>query len=383
MKLRIRILFVLHVLALFSYVQAQAKSKHEFNPYGRVKATALVSDGLLNSFSFVNSSAPTSAGTDLGFDTSDMPVNSFQVAQSRIGTDIIFEEDVYANLEFDFIDFAVSSPTTEARPRLRRAFVGYRINEYSTIQAGQDWDTFSPLTPNMLDYVGLQFGAGNTGFMRQQFKWRYTDAKLISEVSLGMAGKNPSPAVSDLEEKSSPALAYRLSYDDIGFSAYYSNINKSDSGRKDVTGLNVFLKQNISKSILLTAEVYQGQNMNEAALLGLSKITGDISVREFGGYLNLTYLSPKYGDWNLNIGFSKIENPEDITAYNYDSALKRITEDGIVFNTVSRLYWNKKIKEDLSFVTELSHYSTDRKIAIGDTRTTDSLSLELGMLLVF
>lgn len=366
---------------LITFQQAYA-SKYVFAPYGRIKATALYSDHLLNSFSYVNPSAPTSAGTDVGFPFENQNNLSFQVAQSRIGSDITYE-NVFGNLEFDFIDFAVSSPTTEAKPRLRKAIVGYKIDENNQVQMGQDWDTFSPFVPNVLDYVGLYFGAGNTGFMRQQLKWKYSINKIVSEVSLGMPGKNPTPAVNEIELKTSPALAYKFSYNDLGFSVYHSTINKNNTGTKDVNGFNLFYKSPIVGPFQLISEVYAGQNMNEAALLGLSHIVGTASLKEYGGFLTLSYLKSFIGDLNLSYGIAKIGNPEDAGDYNYDTATKKITEDGITVNQVARVYCNKKIKEDLSFVAELSYFKTERKFGVNDFRSQDGLSTEAGLLLVF
>src|SRR5690606_21072894 len=134
---------------------------------------------------------------------------TMQVQQSRAGVNIT-QDDVFGNLEFDFINFAQSSPTTESRPRLRRALVGYSVNESNKIQIGQDWDTFSPSKPNTLDYVGLFFNAGNTGFMRQQIKWTYAQDSLKSELSIGMPGKNPSPEYNQIETTSIPVIAYAI-----------------------------------------------------------------------------------------------------------------------------------------------------------------------------
>ena len=116
----------------------------DYNFYGIVKATALYSNRPLSSFAYLNSSAPTSAGETTGVVgvNSNEDIWTMQVAQSRVGVDLI-QEDIFGNLEFDFINFAQSSPTTESRPRLRRAFVGIAINNNNKLQIGQDWDTFS------------------------------------------------------------------------------------------------------------------------------------------------------------------------------------------------------------------------------------------------
>ncbi len=378
-KIFVKLLVLLVFLFQF---QAFAASKYTFLPYGRIKTTTLYSDHLLNSFSYINLSAPTSAGTDVGFPFPNQNEWSFQVAQSRFGSDITYE-DVFANLEFDFIDFSVSSPTTEAKPRLRRAFVGFKLDSKNQIQMGQDWDTFSPFIPTILDYVGLYFGAGNVGFMRQQLKWKSTQGKVISELSLGLPGKNPGPAVNETELKSTPALAYRLSYGDLGLSFYYSRLNKGGLGQLDVNGGNVFLKTFLTPSLQLTSELYAGQNMNDAGLLSISHIVSGKSLKEYGGYLTMTYLNKILGDFNINYGLAKLTNPEDAGDYNYDTATKKITEDAITFNQIVRLYWNKKIKEGLSFVLELSHFDTERKFGVNDFRTQKGFSTEAGLILVF
>ena len=145
----------------------------------------------------------------------------------------------------------------------------------------------------------------------------------------------------------------------------------------------VFLKTPVYNNIQLTSEIYTGQNMNEAALLGISHIVAGKSLRESGGYLTLTYLNKFVGDFNLSYGIAKINNPEDAGDYVYDATTKKITEDGLTHNQVFRFFWNKKLQEGLSFVAELSYYKTERKFGVNVFRTEDGLSTEAGLLLVF
>jgi hypothetical protein len=370
------------VFSLFSF----AEEGFVFKPYGRIKATTLYADKAVNSFDRVNASAPTAASITTGVTTGLSNTDNFwtfQVAQSRFGSD--FEKgQVFGNLEFDFIDFGISSPTTEAKPRLRKAYAGYKINDHSQIQMGQDWDTFSPLAPNLLDYVGLHFNSGNAGFMRQQLKWRYNTDSIKTELSLGMPAKNPNAEYNYIENSTSPALAYMIDWQGLGASLFYATIKKPGFERKNIQALNLFYKGKLSDKINLITEAYWGQNMNDAALLTISHITAaGRDLKEMGGYINTTYDSETCGAWTLSYGLAKLINDQDAGTYTYDVAAKKISEDGILSNQLARIYWKMPIEGGLSFATEISYFNTKRNMGASLSQSTSTYSIESGLLLMF
>ena len=181
--------YLLVVLLLFiSGASASTQKGFEAEAYGFIKASSIYSSEALASYNNINLSAPTHAvaQTKAAEKVSRL---SFQTQQSRVGFNLKKGDRLSAKLEFDFIDFAKSSPTTQMNPRVRIAAVTY-VWENQKVIIGQDWDLFSPVTSFTFDYVGLYFMAGNTGFMRQQLQYLNTQGNWEFGTAIGMAGNN-------------------------------------------------------------------------------------------------------------------------------------------------------------------------------------------------
>ena len=155
------------VLVLFiSAASASTQKGFEAEVYGFIKSSSIYSSEALASFNNINLSAPTHAVAQKN--ASDKVSRlSFQTQQSRVGFNLKKGDQLSAKLEFDFIDFAKSSPTTQMNPRVRIAAVNY-VWENQKVIIGQDWDLFSPVTSFTFDYVGLYFMAGNTGSIKSR-----------------------------------------------------------------------------------------------------------------------------------------------------------------------------------------------------------------------
>lgn len=379
---RKRLAFKFLVIVIVDWASL-VQAKVEFAPYGILKTTALYANKPVSSFSFVNPSAPTSAAytENMASHLRDQGLWTFQVVQSRAGVDII-QENVFGNLEFDFIDFAVSSPTVEAKPRVRRAFAGYKINEYNRIQIGQDWDSFSPAKPKTLDLVGLYFNSGNTGFMRQQAKWIYKTSDFSGEFSIGLPGKNPTSEFNTVETTASPALAYNANWDGFGIAMYHSSMKFQNQTRSQQTGYSISYTHTFLEKWNIISELYYGQNLNDAGILGISHAVVGRDLKEMGGYLNLTYDSEITGSWTIGYGQAQLLDYRDAGVYTYNTTLKRITEDGILKNQIGRLYWSYKLAGTLSLVTELSYFQTTRNLG-SFVAMNESLTAESGFMFNF
>lgn len=151
--------------------------------YGIVRPVVSFSGSAVESFSNPNASAPTAAANPVLANLADEARLSFQVAQTRFGLWINEPGVVRGHLEFDFIDFAKSSPTVQSLVRLRIAAVEWSPAASVTLAAGQDWDLPTPINPFGLNLVGGNFQAGNTGFMRQQIKALVKATAALSSVS--------------------------------------------------------------------------------------------------------------------------------------------------------------------------------------------------------
>lgn len=369
-------------LLAFASISFADTTKFTADFYGRIKASAIYASQPVDSFSFVNPSAPTAASFDQEIASiSDQDLLSMQVAQSRIGTKIRKGKTIGV-VEADFINFALSSPTTDSRPRLRRAFIKHTLNEKNYFSIGQDWDTFSSLAPNIFNYVGLDFTAGNLGFMRQQLKWHYGDQSSYHEFSLGMTGKNSNPTQGDIEYAKSPLFAYSFAYKNSGISVFHTQLRDSDFGRTSSYGINLFSQKSILGSLVVTTELYYGANLSDAGMQGLSSRNGDEDIKEAGGYINLTYLMEEFGELSLSYSKAKVQNSEDISNFSFDTTDEKITSSGISTNSTARLFWKLPIDERVFIANEISHYMTSRRLN-GTSSDNCSTTIESGMLMYF
>ena len=92
--------------------------------YGFLRASSIYSSEALASYNNINLSAPTHAATRTA-STDKKGRLSFQTQQSRVGFKLKKGDQLSAKPEFDFIDFAKSSSTTQMNPRVRIAAVTY------------------------------------------------------------------------------------------------------------------------------------------------------------------------------------------------------------------------------------------------------------------
>jgi hypothetical protein len=253
--------------------------------YGFLKTSVTYADQSINSFSNTNLVAPTSAGNQ-SINASGNDRSTFQVAQSRLGVKLSFDSKTRGLVEADFIDFTKSSPTTQARPRLRRLFVERDLGQNWSVGLGQDWDTFSPLRPETFDIIGLYFNGGNIGFIREALKLRKTFSSGSFELALGQANKNTAAGTTDVEEKHQQSLAANgeIKFTD-NFSLSLSGIIGSklsySQGKKNPFGLTLgaTYQEGDNKFVF---ESYTGKGLSEMNMLDLP---GSNFATSSGGYL--------------------------------------------------------------------------------------------------
>jgi hypothetical protein len=381
--------YLIPILLASSSLNAATLNGFDVNAYGFIKASAMYADHALASFNNINMSAPTSAvGRTRSQDkTSRM---STQLQQSRIGMNMKKGDNLSAKLEFDFIDFNKSSPTTQMNPRVRIASVTYAW-ENNKIIIGQDWDLFSPVTSFTFDYVGLYFGAGNTGFMRQQVQYLKDLGKWELGGALGMAGNNPGVVDNDLELSKSPTYSARATYkidekSRIGVSGIYSRLNYqtavgADGSTHDSYAGNAFYEQGWD-GLTVKSEIYYGQNLNNIGTLAIGKGTQSSDVKEYGGLLTAHY---RVFDKNFifgGAGFARVDNKSQLTPYALN-ATNVISSPGIRSNILTRVGWEYRVTDDFSWMTEVSRFETDSKVGADKYQLNIVGSLETGIQLRF
>ncbi|MEO5970761.1 MAG: hypothetical protein ABIQ95_12615, partial [Bdellovibrionia bacterium] len=282
-------ILILSQLSFSNFLYADIHNPSIFLPYGFLKVSAVGASQSLDSFGNSNMSAPTTAHPPTTVTNSQFR-SSLQVEQSRLGVWINPADPIRGQFEIDFVDFKLASPTTGSHPRLRIAKIVFKPDENNELILGQDWDVFSPNKPITYNIVGLNFQAGNIGFMRQQAQWRISGNSYHFVFALGLAGRNESASDGDLELGNLPLFTSSYSFQidsklEIGIAgtAGKLNFNETPTG---VYGINSFLTFKIPGQIEVRGEAYYGQNLGNANFLGLAIASSKEILHEFGGYLS-------------------------------------------------------------------------------------------------
>lgn len=368
--------------------QAATVNGFEIGAYGFIKASAMYADQGLASYNNINLSAPTHAMAQTR-DQDKTSRMSFQTQQSRVG--VTFTKDnLSGKMEFDFVDFNKSSPTTQMNPRVRIAAVTYAIDSSSKVIMGQDWDLFSPVTTFTFDYVGLYFMAGNVGFMRQQAQYLKTVGDWEFGGAIGMAGNNPGVTDNDLELGKSPTYSGRISHSlkdgRIGVSAIYStlhfnNTSTSPTVSRDAYAYNAFYEQKVG-SWNIKSEAYYGQNLANIGSLAIGKGTALNSVKEYGGTLTAQYVVDEKQTYFGGVGLARIDGKSQLTPFSFNAGTApnlSINNPGVASNFLSRVGYEYKVTPDLSWLSEVSRYETDSKLSDNRYQLNVAYSVESGI----
>ena len=343
-----------------------------------IPTVTLASSGL-ETFSQPNASAFTAAGNPaLRRNVRDSQL-SWEVAQSRIGFKWVQPEGVEALLEFDFIDFTKSAPTTSAIPRVRRALVQWGSPSSWRFQFGQDWDLVSPLAPFTMNWVGHYFQSGDIGFMRiQAVAYKRYDS-FESAWALGLPSQNTLSAPSGVEMGKWPTVSWRGSWQEssssrYGVSALLASVEPSatDSFRIFAGTFTAFGEGRVGQTRWVS-EAYLGQNTFNLGMLGLAY--GDRNhprVRESGAYLTLKHsLEDSFRVFG-GVGGSWALNPDSIqSSYSRTGGVATLnspsTGPGLVRNLTVRAGVEKDLSTGLLAFGELSLLSTTHRLLSQDS----------------
>lgn len=386
-------------------------------PYGLIKPTLIFEGRPVESFSQPNASAATAAANPViqAGALSHESSYTLQVAQSRFGVWFAEGQPVRGQLELDFIDFAKSSPTVQALPRLRIAKVEWSVSDAAVLMVGQDWDLWGPINPHGINLVGGSFQAGNTGFMRQQAKLIWHNDSLELGGALGLVGVNAAAKSAMPEFNGLPSLAGRaavllgtagrIGVDVLAtqwrFAAGAPTEKKGFAG-----GVGLYGDVTPAERFNLRFEGYYGQNIANMGALGLGvghmvpSMTGGpadklASMKEVGGFL-----SAKYGFSDTNglygvFGMAKVLNDSDVIpsygpAATLDAtgmpvianALVPANGPGIKQNMNVRLGYEYRYDKSLAFLLEGFMFKTKHALDATATVSADrsALGFETGLL---
>lgn len=383
----------LPVVAMSS-AHAVSMNGFDLTGYGFIKASSMYASEGLASYNNVNLSAPTHAVGQQSSRPQDKTSRmSFQTQQSRFGVNMKKGDNLSAKLEFDFIDFNKSSPTTQMLPRVRIASVTYNFDAHNKIIVGQDWDLFSPVTSYTFDYVGLYFMAGNTGFMRQQFQFIHDNDQWEMGAAVGMAGNNPGVADNDLEIGKSPTYSARISKKlnkgRVGVSGIYSHLSYSSDlnavgWSTDAYAGNAYYEQQFEGGFEIKSEVYYGQNLNNIGALAIGKGNATTNVKEYGGTLTVNKKVSEKAFVFGGVGTAKADQRSKVPVLALAAAnASAITAPGVTSNFLSRVGYNFLITEDFSWISEVSRYETTSRLAANHYQNNVAYSVETGFQLRF
>lgn len=377
------------LVGLFQLMEVHASAV--FSPYGFIKVSMIGSDRALQSYSYINLSAPTGAAARTRGQDS-LSRFSFQAAQSRLGFTVSESDRLEARIETDFIDFAKSSPTVQMIPRIRRLAISYKTDG-GQIVFGQDWDLFSPTNPFTFDIVGLYFNAGNAGFQRQQLQYLQRlggqESPWTLGLALGLAGNNPGTTDSDLETSGSPTFAFRIEHQvpqstRIGASAIVSELKYSSTNqsRHWSAGFNLFGEWTLLSKDEIHFEAFVGQNLANTGCLTLARGNDSTDLREWGAYWSGKFAVAEGLKVFGGIGYNQVINSGSVSEYTLNS-IGVITATGLTDNGLIRLGLERNLTPSLQWVSELTRFQSSYKLTNAQYRSFAAYSIESGLIYRF
>ncbi|HZH17763.1 MAG TPA: hypothetical protein VE057_25650 [Archangium sp.] len=379
-----------------------AAAEHDenlFRFYGILNPRFVMADSALESYNQPNESASTAAGNPVYANFPEATRHSFQVAQSRVGFWLNEKGPLRAQVEIDFVDFTKATPTVASLPRLRIAHVDYTFLPGHTVSLGQDWDLNAPLNPHGINLVGGLFQAGNSSFMRQQFKYFYTAPSFELGAAVGFPAPNATPKDAALEIGALPTLAVRGTYkfgkSRAGVSAIATRLpfNFRSTGERYAAAFSTALFSELvpSENTNIRVELNFGQNSANLGLLTLAQGRASDDLRDVGGYISvrqvLTGMHAVYGI----AGYQKVLDASKVVP-SYDNPATggptlSGTGPGLVHNGTVRLGYELKPNRRLAFVLEGFLFQSHHRLQAADAPNFDpdrtALGLETGAILSF
>ncbi|MFE8598369.1 hypothetical protein [Archangium violaceum] len=378
---------------------ADNNDENLFRFYGILTPRFVAATGAMESFSQPNESAVTAAGNPVFSNFPDEARHTFQVAQSRLGFWLNEKGPLRAQVEIDFIDFTKATPTVASLPRLRIAHVDYTIAPGHSVSLGQDWDLHAPINPHGINLVGGLFQSGNSGFMRQQFKYFYTTPSFELGAAVGFPAPNVTPKDAGFEIGALPTLAVRGTYkfgkSRVGASAIATripfNFRAADERYAAAFGTTLFSELAPSDNTNIRVELNFGQNTANLGVLSLAQGRAATDVQEIGGYVSvrqvLTGIHAVYG----MAGYQKVLDPSKVVP-SYDTPASGVatlsgTGPGMLHNGTVRVGYEIKPNRRLAFVLEGFLFQSHHRLQAADVPNFEaertSLGIETGAVLTF
>jgi hypothetical protein len=355
--------------------------------HGILKPTVTFSSAAVESFSNPNASAITAAANPVLANLPDDARLTLQVAQTRFGIWVGEKTPFRAHLEFDFIDFAKSSPTVQALLRLRIASVEWSVTDALVLAAGQDWDLDAPVNAFGVNLVGTQFQSGNHGFMRQQVKALYTIGSMLElGAAIGLPAANSTAKDAAIELGRVPTFALRATallgkVGRIGVSGIMTRLRftPGPSERYAAAGIaTLFGDLTPLQTLSLRFEGYVGQNVANLGALGIGTGSRASDVSEAGFFVSARQLLAEQHAVFGTYSHARALDVDDVApSYAYpmsggalpafSAATAAGTGTGIRWNQSARLGYEYKPIKGMALAVEGFWYNTHHQLLAVDT----------------
>jgi hypothetical protein len=351
------------------------KTKFDTELYGFIGVAGVYSDAdaapsssTNSSIVVFNSARPTGTAFSGGAAKRVSSFN-FSAQDTRLGLNYKFPDlenggKVGGKIEMDFS--ANNGPTYQ--PRLRLAYGQVDYDKWA-VTAGQAWDIFAPLNPNMLNSAIL-WRAGNIGYRHAQLyltnKWgdilggKFTSKIGISDADDPLQENSGMPVYQAYAGFDTTILGTKTT---LGVGGIYGKNSTSILGAKGPRNNNIYATV-VGVTLKFTdwlnwkAEGYTGAKLEDflagspTGITNTTTIANSKSVRTMGGFMELTYNPFKKVETNFGMG---IDNN------NADAYIPNTVDRQTIWKTNRTFYTNVKysLTKDLLLGVEYQRFETN------------------------
>ena len=340
---------------------AWKKGDFTFTPYGFVWVNAVMNSQacVTDCFLLYNQSPDQNDAASCGVDA-----RTSRIGMKIDGPKVCGIYDLSGTFEADF-QGAANGSRNKGQMQFRKAYIELidKAND-ARLEFGQDWDTISPLAPQMLNYLPCGF-VGNIGYRRAQIRYEkgFTfSPDFKSKYTIGIADPFPgdfltTPGVSACSG-GWPMVQGRVAFSfgehchcgratTIGFSGHIGQNVYQFSGvtaRTPTWSYNADLDIPIGRRFRLLGEYFFGENLSTfcgGINQGVNNVTHE-SIRDRGGWI---CLNSKLSDRLTNNIGCAIDQPFEDDLQGMAGA--RTCNKGIFTNFLYQ--WNKALMTGLEF----------------------------------
>lgn len=339
--------------------------------YGYVKADAIYSDSQAAELTI---SAPV--------ETDDKPEFFLTGRETRLGMNLsgpaIADGKMTGKIETDFWGNTSDGATTPGL-RLRQAYLDLKFKSWDLL-AGQAWDFFAPLLPNVLHF-GYLWQQGNLGDRHPQIR--------VTAITNDVLGGKLTHQVGVLDSKTAeqqdtgrPMIGayecletkffWQPLYIGVGGVYGQRSISTTDSRDLDMWAATLGLKYKLTQRLSVAGEGYYGANLAAFRAGSTNGVDDSKSVRTIGGFAQLTFDATNKLQFNVGAGI------DDTLS---DSISTAATTGGAIWSANYAVFANSKYKLCKSTTVGLECMHVDTEYA--NQNGGDALRVQSSLIYTF